>query len=291
MDFGGLKMKNIKKYFAVLLLAIFVVTLVGCDKKTGSFSETQESIEAKPLTYQRLQSVTIEDKRDGEIETFSVEWNGEECVFTDPDELELRAFLNPETNIFTFSFIDHDAGDIPVEAFPVHQYDEYGRIIKIFNEDDITEECIISYDENGWPTFEHPESTDEFFEYEYEFDAEKRQMTVATSGSYSRDENDNITEKKSYDVRTLDENGNIIHVDELKITTFNGEKVSEETIENIKEYTYDKNNNLICYETESKIMTFTYLDETIHHMWERNIAIYYTAWYNIYTLPLFWNIK
>ena len=115
MDFWGLKMKNIKKYFAVLLLAIFVVTLVGCDKKTGSFSETQESMEAKPLTYQRLQSVTIEDKRDGEIETFSVEWNGEECVFIDPDELEIRAFLNPETNIFTFSFID-----FLIIPFPVH---------------------------------------------------------------------------------------------------------------------------------------------------------------------------
>ena len=88
-----------------------------------------------------------------------------------------------------------------------------------------------------------------------------------------------------------DENGNIIHVDELVITTFNGEKTSEEIEENTKKYAYDKNGNLIRYETKSKIMTFTYTDETIHHIWERNIAIYYTGWYNIYTYPLFWNIK
>ena len=284
-------MKNIKKYFAVLLLAIFVVTLVGCDKKSESSSETQKNIEAKPLTYQRLQSVTIEDKDDGDVENYSIAWNGEECVFTDPDGFEIRAFLNLETNTFSFAFIDYDSGDIPVDEFPIHQYDEYGKIIKVFNEDDITEECIISYDENGWPIFTHPESTEVFLDYEYEFDASKRQMTVATSGFYSRDDNDNVTEKTGYDIRTLDENGNIIHVDELVITTFNGEKTSEEIEENTKKYTYDKNGNLIRYETKSKIMTFTYTDETIHHIWERNIAIYYTGWYNIYTYPLFWNIK
>lgn len=262
-------MKFSVKLLSILAMLVMLVTLaVGCNDNTGDPSLGKDG-----ASFKRLASVTVTDE--GETDTYIAQWSENSCRIVGKETL--IATYDPESRIFSLQMDDF--------SIPVFDYDESGKIINLYNEDDPDEKWAITYDENMWPAIADYDGLYTIV------DANARIIKRSSGGGGESDENGNRTTYRNYDVRTLDKNGNVIKVDRITETYVNDGEPTESTKADIEKYTYDESGNVIKFQRGDLTVQFTYTNEKIQHNWERTLAIYYINPFYIFELPLFWGIK
>ncbi len=266
-------MKNTVKILSLLLAAFMLLCVAGCnDKNVGDGNTHPET--APKAQFNRLASVRVTD--DGEVTELAVVWEENLCRISGDGQVTVGSF-DPQARTFNLK--------VGQTALPVCDFDQNGKIIMLYNEDKPTETWAVTYDEKGWPAIE---GYDGWYTLQ---DAQNRVIKCGSGGGGEHDENGNSISYRNYDVRTFDKNGNIVSVDQLKVTTVNDGEPTQSTKKDIEKYTYDENGNLIKYQRGDLTVEYTYSDAKISHVWERMIPICYVNFFYLYDLPMFWYLQ
>lgn len=296
-------MKRLKKLFAFLIIVSMLITVLGgCGGETADDNQTDsvaQKTAAAQFPHKRLQSVTVYDKEEGTTETYDVEWKDDGCYFRTDDygeDIDYYFYLDDETNIFHVAGTAYESSEPEQVDFPVYQFDDEGKIIKLWNIHFDSAEIDVTYDENGLPAFAGYDPSVDVILDEYTFDFEKRDLEYKFGGGGSQDEYGNQETTDAYEINALNEYGDPLDSRSRFVKKYNGELVSDETkVDDHIKYTYDENGNLIRFETYHSVKTFTYSDETVHHPWERLPIYMYTERYDefgvIYIYPFLWYVK
>ena len=276
-------MRMLKKYALFLFCALLLLSLTAC--QTGGNTKRdadKEKSSSTQTSFRRLDSVTIQ--REGEeAVTYHVNWNNDSCTFV-TDDFEDGVLATFDNQVFSIEFTNSGGGKT---ILPIVKFDDDEKIVLIYNEDDPTETFDVTYDENGLPVWEMTEAQ----EY-YQYDEATGTVRVKAGSGSTGDNQGNILKKyTNYEVRTLDEWGNIRSVDMLTITEYSDGTTEEKLKENEFTYEYDEDGNLLSLTVGRSSYTFTYTNEKIHHTWERMIPVAYLDFFYWFDYPLFWNVK
>lgn len=265
----------------VLLALCMAFAICACGKPAADSSEKEPQENKESIMRNRLKHVTV--TYDGETVECDISWQENACVFESYLDYpkapikEVHGAFDPESKVYSWMWTS-DRGEINL---PIFQYDDEGKITKVYNEDDPTEIWDVTYDADNVPSIDGRK----WFEY----DADKRCITTQVGGgSYEG------VAYKTYEEIVIGANGQIEKVSRVKyVEDGNGvfQRESEET--DYRKYTYDKNGNLVKYEEPDNGFTiiFEYYDDPIRHVWEQTIPIHYINFFEVFVTPFMWYLK
>lgn len=271
-----------KKYLILALTIILSFSLCACTPKQTKNNAKTDTPSGNAANHLRLKRVTT--TYDGETTVCNLTWDAEGCHFESymnyyKDDIEnYLGFFDANERVFSITMFRED-GDLTV---PFFQYDENQTIIKVYNEDKPTESWDVTYDANGIAAIDDQT----LCEYDEETRTIKRQLSAGSTNNIPH---------KTYEVATLDKNGNYQSVSYVKyMSDENGvfQKSSEKA--NCKIYTYDQDGNLIKYEepdNDALVIEFEYYDQPVEHIWERVIPVHYIDIFDAYFTPFLWYVK